>query len=165
MSVKATMAYLRFERERQHISQADVARAAGVESKQVYRWERGDSEPNALGLAAFIAVVGADPIIVQRLMLDENATAEDGRRAALEPRPAVAGDEQGEATTSSKRSDVEVSALLDEIADELSAGKQPRVVARAFLSALRAAREAAREEADAIEREQPTRRGRQTSEG
>lgn len=44
-------------REGRGKSQADIARAAGVDPKQVYRWERGESEPSGAALLAFIAAV------------------------------------------------------------------------------------------------------------
>lgn len=82
MSVDAAMAYLRFLREAQDITQAQVARVAGVESKQVYRWERGESEPTASGLAAFVDVVKGKADEVLRLIRDPRATRIDGQSAA-----------------------------------------------------------------------------------
>lgn len=81
MGLIAAIAYLRFLRQQQDISQSHVARAAGVESKQVYRWEKGESEPSALGLAAFIAVVNGHPDDVQQLLIGNN-TKEDGHALA-----------------------------------------------------------------------------------
>lgn len=79
MGLPAAVAYLRLLRERQKISQSKVARAAGVESKQVHRWERGKSEPSALGIAAFIQAVNARPDDVQRLLMDGNATVTEAQ--------------------------------------------------------------------------------------
>ena len=55
--MQAAMMYLRVLRETRRLSQADIARAVGVESKQVYRWERGEGEPPASKLAVFVDVV------------------------------------------------------------------------------------------------------------
>lgn len=60
MGLRSAMLYLRILREARGLSQADIARVAGVESKQVYRWERGDSEPSASGIAAYRKAVEAN---------------------------------------------------------------------------------------------------------
>lgn len=63
------MIYLRTMREALNLSQSDIGRHAKVESKQVYRWERGESEPSAAGMAAFVRAVGGSFEHVARLML------------------------------------------------------------------------------------------------
>lgn len=86
--MQTAMVYLRTLREARGLSQADVARAAKVESKQVYRWERGESEPPASGLAAFVALVAGRAEDVQVLISDPQATIERAQalaRRALGP--------------------------------------------------------------------------------
>ena len=78
----AALKYLRAIREGRNLTQAQVARAAGVEPKQVYRWERGESEPTASGLSAYIAVVGAPAQEVQDLIADPSATSAEALRRA-----------------------------------------------------------------------------------
>lgn len=83
MAKAAAMTYLRVLREKQGMTQRDVAEIAKVESKQVYRWEKSESEPTPYGLLAFIKAVGGSPEQVTRLYMDENATEEDARQLAL----------------------------------------------------------------------------------
>jgi transcriptional regulator with XRE-family HTH domain len=88
--MQAAMTYLRVLREARKLSQADIARAAQVESKQVYRWERGESEPSASSLAAFVQAVRGNIEEVMRLILSTDATEDMGRqlaRAILEQGP------------------------------------------------------------------------------
>jgi transcriptional regulator with XRE-family HTH domain len=80
--MEAALKYLRAIREGRNLTQAQVARAAGVEPKQVYRWERGESEPTASGLSAYIAVVGAPAQEVQDLIADPSATPAEALRRA-----------------------------------------------------------------------------------
>jgi transcriptional regulator with XRE-family HTH domain len=77
MSMKAAMTYLRILREKMGLSQAEIARSIGVESKQVYRWEKCLSEPSSSSLATFTHIVGGSPEHVTQLILNENATVED----------------------------------------------------------------------------------------
>jgi transcriptional regulator with XRE-family HTH domain len=77
MAMNEAIKYLREIRVACDITQAQVARAADVEAKQVYRWERGESEPTASNLAAYIDVVGASPQVVQELILDQSVTVDD----------------------------------------------------------------------------------------
>lgn len=82
MNLLAVMAYLRHLRETQGMTQADVGRAANVDSKQVHRWERGESEPMGGALLAYLSHVNADPADVHRLSAAPDATAADGVLAA-----------------------------------------------------------------------------------
>ena len=82
MPMDAALKYLRAIREGRNVTQAQVAHAASVEPKQVYRWERGESEPTASGLAAYIALVGASPQDVQDLIADSSATPVEALRRA-----------------------------------------------------------------------------------
>src|SRR3989442_6408662 len=77
MPMNEAIKYLREIRVARDITQSQVARAADVESKQVWRWERDESEPTASSLAAYIAVVGASPQDVQELISDKSATIAD----------------------------------------------------------------------------------------
>lgn len=82
MSVQAAMFYLRTLREKHKLSQGDIARAAGVESKQVYRWERGESEPPASGLIAFVEKVQGNIEDVQRLISSQDTSEDYARQLA-----------------------------------------------------------------------------------
>src|SRR5262245_21634715 len=77
MSMNEAIKYLREIRVARGITQSQVARAADLESKQVSRWERGESEPSASSLAAYSDVVGASPQDVQELISDKSATIAD----------------------------------------------------------------------------------------
>ena len=77
MAMNEAIKYLREIRTARDITQSQVARAADVESKQVSRWERGESEPTASSLAAYIDVVSASPQDVQELISDKSATIAD----------------------------------------------------------------------------------------
>ena len=95
--MQAAMMYLRVLREARKLSQADIARAAGVESKQVYRWEKGESEPSASGLAAFVYAVRGNIQEVMRLILNDDSTEDMGRqlaRAILEQGPPAAREQR-----------------------------------------------------------------------
>lgn len=84
MSKTAVGAYLKYLRERRKLTQEDIAthlqQAIGTETniKQVYRWEKGQTTPAADALAAFTAFVGGNPVHVQQLMLNPQATETDG---------------------------------------------------------------------------------------
>jgi transcriptional regulator with XRE-family HTH domain len=91
MPMNEAIKYLRELRMARDITQSQVARAADVESKQVSRWERGESEPTASSLAAYIAVVGASPQDVQELISDQSATVDEA--IALAKRHLAAGQE------------------------------------------------------------------------
>ncbi len=80
--MQAAMFYLRTLREKQKLSQGDIARAAGVESKQVYRWERGESEPPASGLIAFVEKVQGNIEDVRRLISAQDITEDHARQLA-----------------------------------------------------------------------------------
>ena len=78
------MIYLRTLRESQGVSQSDVGRVAGVEAKQVYRWERGENEPPASGLAAFARLVKGDfGHIAQLLLVDSDDVIDEEVALAL----------------------------------------------------------------------------------
>lgn len=80
----AAMVYLRELREHQGLSQSDIGRQAGVESKQVYRWERGENEPSAAALVAFVRTVrGRFEDIAKLLLLDGDAIVNEEVARAL----------------------------------------------------------------------------------
>ena len=79
---EAALTYLRTLREDRGLSQEDIGRDAGVKGKQVYRWERGESEIPSSGLMAFLKAVQGSLAQFQALFEDEHATAEDGALAA-----------------------------------------------------------------------------------
>lgn len=70
--MQAAMVYLRSLREGQELSQADVARSVGVESKQVYRWERGESAPSGGRLIAMVRALRGRFEDVEHLLLDSD---------------------------------------------------------------------------------------------
>lgn len=77
------MTYLRILRERNGLSQSDIARLAGVEPKQVYRWEKCQSEPTGSSLAIFVHAVRGNPEYVNRLII-ENSLEEAQQLAQAE---------------------------------------------------------------------------------
>lgn len=80
--MQAAGMYLRTLRDWEKLTQKDVAQKLGVSTKQVERWEKGDSDPSSTALAAFIELVHGSAEQVKRLILDKNATEEDGRELA-----------------------------------------------------------------------------------
>ena len=105
------MLYLRVLREKQKLSQGDIARVAGVESKQVYRWERGESEPPASGLMAFVELVQGNIEDVQRLISSKDADERLARQLAEEWHASL---EKVEPTEREKRR-VRAIALIDDL--------------------------------------------------
>lgn len=83
----AAMIYLRILREGQELSQADVARAVGVESKQVYRWEKGESKPSGGRIIAMArALRGRFEHVEQLLLGDDDIIQQEVARALAEDR-------------------------------------------------------------------------------
>lgn len=80
--MQVAMTYLRVLREAHDLSQEDVARATNVTVKQIGRWERGESEPGVVGLAAFVQLVQGSMEDVKRLILDQKADENAALRAA-----------------------------------------------------------------------------------
>lgn len=77
----AAMIYLRLLREGQDLSQADVARTVGVDSKQVYRWERGESRPLGGRIIGLTRAVRGRFEDVERLLNDDSIIQEEVARA------------------------------------------------------------------------------------
>ena len=84
MGVLAATAYLKALREARGLSQDDVARAIGASMRQVGAWERAESDPASSSLAAYIRCVHASAEHVVSLLIDPDATREDGARLARE---------------------------------------------------------------------------------
>ena len=82
MSLIAAGAYLRTLREAHELSRAKVATLASTHESQIERIERGGGETRASLLLSFAQVVQADLNDLALLILDTNATAEDGLQAA-----------------------------------------------------------------------------------
>ena len=84
MGFRAAAVYLRTLRKLAGISQEEMAYHIGVSNKQVWRWERGESEPSASSLAAFTRKVGGSPAHLHRLILSDDITDEEVSRLAEE---------------------------------------------------------------------------------
>lgn len=84
MGFRAAAIYLRTLRKLAGISQEEIAYHIGVSNKQVWRWERGESEPSASSLAAFTRKVGGSPAHLHRLILSDDITDEEVSRLAEE---------------------------------------------------------------------------------
>ncbi|MBX0328230.1 helix-turn-helix transcriptional regulator [Oscillochloris sp. ZM17-4] len=83
MSMTHVGMYLRLLREWNSLSQEDVAQALEVSSKQVARWERGESDPSAVSLMMFVNTVQGDIRHVKSLM-EEMRTLEDSQDMAAQ---------------------------------------------------------------------------------
>lgn len=67
------MLYLRDLRERQKLSRSVLGRAIGAESKQIYRWEKGENTPPFPALLLFAQRVQASvDHLVSLLQLDDD---------------------------------------------------------------------------------------------
>lgn len=84
--MQAAMIYLRLLREEQDLSQADVAKIVGVESKQVYRWERGESQPLGGRIIGLTRAVRGRFEDVERLLNGDDVIQEEVARALAEDR-------------------------------------------------------------------------------
>ena len=84
MTTEAAMTYLRRLRQLHGLSQDDIAQAAGVKSKQVYRWEKCECEPSGPALFLFTDAVHGSLEQVRKLLASRSMTAEDGQRLAEE---------------------------------------------------------------------------------
>lgn len=80
--MQAAATYLRTLREKRSLSQEDVASQVGVSSKMIIEWEKGRSEPSSTRLAAFVAAVRGSAEMVHQLLLNQNATEDEGRNFA-----------------------------------------------------------------------------------
>lgn len=82
--MKATGAYLRVLRTRQHLSQGKLAEMVGVTGNTIWRIEVGDQEPKAAQLAALLTTLHGRIEDVQKLITDKTATTRDAERLADE---------------------------------------------------------------------------------
>lgn len=90
--MQAVGAYLKKLRMHRNLTQQEVADGIkqllpgkarrSTDTRTLGRWENGDNAPLSDTLFAWCRVVGADTRIVQGLMLDTHASAEQGREAA-----------------------------------------------------------------------------------
>lgn len=76
MSMQNVMEYLRRMREGRGLTQAEIARTVGVDPKQVYRWERGESEPSGAAILTFIATVQGSYEEVTKLLMSSSVTSD-----------------------------------------------------------------------------------------
>jgi transcriptional regulator with XRE-family HTH domain len=82
MTMQAVGAYFQARRKLLGLTQEEVARRLQVSTKSISEWELGRYYPSSDALAQLIALLQASAEIVQRLMIDPNATPEEGRRLA-----------------------------------------------------------------------------------
>lgn len=82
MSLVAVGAYLRKLREERGLSRADVIRRVDTNEGQIVRIEAGEVDTRASLFVALTRVLNCNLQHIQDLMLDESATAEDGRALA-----------------------------------------------------------------------------------
>jgi transcriptional regulator with XRE-family HTH domain len=84
MSTVAAGAYIRTLREARHLSRAKLAALAHTHESQIERIERGEQDTRGSLLIAIVQAVRGNLDQIGRLLLDEAATADDGRRLAQE---------------------------------------------------------------------------------
>lgn len=82
MKLQAAGAYLRTLRSWHKLTQDDIAKALGVSSKQVSRWENGESDPSSTMLAAFCKLVHGSAIHLNALLTNPHVTELDGKNLA-----------------------------------------------------------------------------------
>ena len=82
MKLQAAGAYLRTLREWHNLTQEDIARALGASSKQVSRWENGESNPSSTMLAAFCQLVQGSANHLNTLLTNPHVTELDGKNLA-----------------------------------------------------------------------------------
>lgn len=80
----AVSTYIRTLRVASGLSQEEAAVRASISSKTLGRWEKGteDHEPGVSNLRRLVQALGGSAKDAIRLLVTENATDEDGRRAA-----------------------------------------------------------------------------------
>lgn len=82
--MEAAAGYLRGLREGRRLSRARVAAAVRVSEMSIWRIEEERQQPRAELLASFVSVIQGDIHDVYTLLLDRNATFQDGQRRAEE---------------------------------------------------------------------------------
>lgn len=139
MSVEAAGAYLKRLRKASDLTLQEIADAAGTSISQISRIETGDGNTRGQLLLHYTRIVDGDTDEVTNLLLDPDATVEQGKALAERRlRRGFTPEERGER---SPEDDPETDALLDEIEQELKFSNQAKVVLRALLDAWREGRE------------------------
>jgi transcriptional regulator with XRE-family HTH domain len=82
MSTVAVGAYIRTLREARRLTRDAVAELVNTSVSQLVRIEAGEQDTRSTLLARIIAAVGGSASHVQKLIVDGNATEEDGKRLA-----------------------------------------------------------------------------------
>ena len=82
MSLIAAGLYLRVLRERKGMTLADVASATRTSESQISRIEKGEQEPRSSLMLRIVRAVGGSMAHLETLLLNDSATAEDGKRYA-----------------------------------------------------------------------------------
>lgn len=82
MAMSAAGAYVQELRKRHGLTQASVAELVSVQERQVQRWEKGEQVPKSTELMRLVAAVKGSIVHVERLMMDDRATPDDGRALA-----------------------------------------------------------------------------------
>jgi transcriptional regulator with XRE-family HTH domain len=77
-------AYVQHLREMRRLSQQEVAELAGTTDVTISRIERGIHEPKSSLVKSIMHALGGSVDAFYRLLLDENASREDGERIARE---------------------------------------------------------------------------------
>jgi transcriptional regulator with XRE-family HTH domain len=142
-AMEAVGGYLEAHRKQRGLSRVEVAARIGTNEPQVLRIEQGKIDTRSSLLARFAHVVGGDMRVVQRLLLDEGATREDGLRLAQQALEGTAQDARDGAPDGSagQHSD-ELDRILADLEDEVrrTPGQLGVEMLRLFLSGLRAQR-------------------------
>ena len=129
--MEAVGTYLRTLREAHRLSRAAVASQIGTHESQLVRIEAGEQDSRGSLLLAFVAIVQGRANDIQRLILDQQATAEDGRRLAGE----VLTQSERDSILSIADSDPKRAALLRRIA-QLSDDPELRARIAGYLDAI-----------------------------
>lgn len=82
MSKLALAGYIKRYREHKALVQEDLAQMVGVRGLQIWRWEKGEATPRVELLARLLEVVGGSAATAHKLLLDADATEQDGERMA-----------------------------------------------------------------------------------
>jgi hypothetical protein len=82
MGMKAAGEYLHILREHYPLTLAAAGKRLNTSASLIFRIERGNGETRGTLLVGFIRLVNASPDEVINLLLDPNATAEEGERMA-----------------------------------------------------------------------------------
>jgi transcriptional regulator with XRE-family HTH domain len=113
MNMKAAILYLRTLREKQKLTQEDIAKLAGVKKKQVYRWEAGHSRANSEGFSAYVDAVNASARHMQYLMqLPENPASEEVAVTFAEDRLRELNSPRGSIDSQRQQAEVLIDQLL-----------------------------------------------------